>query len=94
MAGRGAASGLQALSLVVRAKGGAPDSYNSAGVTRVNVSATGSVEVLTFRSHPAGPYCYGRSLEGYAGTQYGATATANFSSGECGRARVRIRGSG
>ena len=62
-------NGLPSVSMVMRAKGGAPDSYNVAGITRINATSTG-VEVLTFRTHYAGPFCHGRSLEGYRWDSY------------------------
>ena len=68
--GSGGVGGAPALSFVVRAKGGTPDSVNSAGITFVNTTVN-AVQVLTFRSHTLGPVCQGRSLEGYNGATYG-----------------------
>lgn len=59
-------AGAPSVSMVVRARGGSPDSVNSAGVSRVNTTVS-SVEVLVFRSHARDQVaCWGRSLEGYA----------------------------
>jgi hypothetical protein len=60
-------AGAPSVSMVLRARGGSPDSVNSAGVSRVNTTVS-SVEVLVFRSHARNAVaCWGRSLEGYAG---------------------------